>query len=158
MSCLCRTRDQIFLLQIRFQPLATIRWDFLISISFVGLLSIFLLYLFHIHPIFCIHPSNPQIILLNYQTIMAQQGYDNSSFDDDNQAMVTTTMHEEWQRIQGKKVTKAKHGGTSSSQKRIPRDRVSGHELLMRHYFANPPMYPTVHFRSIEILTHVKLL
>ncbi|RXI04746.1 hypothetical protein DVH24_039020 [Malus domestica] len=48
---------------------------------------------------------------------MAQQGYDNSSFDDDNQAV-------------GKKVTKAKHGGTSSSQKRIPGERVSGRNTV----------------------------
>ena len=42
---------------------------------------------------------------------------------------------------------KPKHGGSVMGRQKICRDRMDAHNRLMRHYFADNPVYPESYFR-----------
>ena len=55
---------------------------------------------------------------------------------------------------------KPKHGGSVMGRQKIWRDRIDAHNRLIRHYFADPPVYPESYFRrqfrmSTELFRHI---
>ena len=44
-------------------------------------------------------------------------------------------------------IKKPKHGGSVMGRQKIWRDRIDAHNRLIKHYFADNPMYPESYFR-----------